>query len=106
MDQAVEAVCWSFLQKGPAVRTLMAKHPPRTRNPQFVMDINEGKKIRNDISSAYDKPVTHNHQEITARVTEENYYHHEQRMNKKEKNIHMVYPSTRMPTRKTKRVFI
>ena len=82
IDQVVEAVCWSFLQKRPAVRTRIAKYPPPTRNPHFVMNINGGKKIRNDISSAYDKPVTHNHQEITAPVTEDNYWHHEQRMNK------------------------
>ena len=49
------------------------------------MDINGGKKIQNDISSAYNKPVTHNHQAITAQVTEENYWHHKRRMNKKRK---------------------
>ena len=85
MDQAVEDVCWVFLQKGPAVRTLMAKHPLPTRNHQFVMDINGGKKIRKNISCAYDKPVTNNHQEITAPVTKDNYWHHEWRMNKKRK---------------------
>ena len=63
----------------------MAKHPPPTRNPQFVMDINGGKKVCNNISSPYNKTVTRNQQETPATVTEENYWHHEWRMNKKRK---------------------
>ena len=86
MDQAVEAVCWSFLQKGEAVRKRKATHPPPTRNLQFVMDINGGNKIRTDIEGTYDKPVTHNHHEVTAATTQQNSRHQEQRMNKKKKS--------------------
>jgi len=86
MDQAVEAVCWSFLQKGEAVRTRKATHPPPTRNLQFVMDINGGNKIRTDIEGTYDKPVTHNHHEVTAATTQQNSRHQGQRMNKKKKS--------------------
>ena len=86
MGQAVEAVCWSFLQKGEAVRTRKATHPPPTRNLQFVMDVNGGNKIRTDINGTYDKPVTHNHHEVTALTTQQNSCHQEKRMNKKKKS--------------------
>ena len=86
MDQAVEAVCWSFLQKGEDVRTRKATHPPPTRNLQFVMDVNGGTKIRTDIEGTYDKPVTHNHHEVTAATTQQNSRHQKQRMNKKKKS--------------------
>ena len=85
MDQAVEVVCWSFLQKGDAVRQRKVTHPPPTRNLQFVMDINGGNKNQTDIGSTYDKPVTHNHHEITAPTTVDNSHHQEKRMNKKKK---------------------
>ena len=67
--QAVEAVCWSFLQKGDAVRTRKATHPPPTRNLQFVLDVNGENKIQTDIEGIYDKPVTRNHLEVTVPTT-------------------------------------
>ena len=85
MDRAVEAVCWSFLQKGEVVRTQKATHPPPTRNLQFVMDVNGGNKIQTDIKGTCDKPVTHNHHEVTALTTQQNSCHQEKRMNKKRK---------------------
>ena len=63
MDQAVEAVSWSFLQKGDGARTRKATHSPSTMNLKFVMDSNIGNKILTDIDGTYDKPVTHNHNE-------------------------------------------
>ena len=86
INQAVEAVCWSFLQKGEAVRTWKATYPPPTRNLQFVMDVNGGNKIRTDIEGTYDKPVTHNHHAVTALTTQQNSRHQEKRMNKKKKS--------------------
>ena len=86
MDQAVEAVCWSFLQKGEPVRTRKVTHPQPTRNLQFVMDVNGRNKVRTNIEGTYDKPVTHNHHEVTAPTTAKNYWHQGKRMNKKKKS--------------------
>ena len=54
------------------------------------MDINGGKKIRTDIGATYDKPVTHNHHEITAPTTADNSHHQEKRMDRK-KNTYTWY---------------
>ena len=85
MDQAVEAVCWLFLQKRDAVQTGKATHPLPTRNLQFMIDINGGNNIRTDIDGTYNKPVTHNYHEITAPTTAKNSWYQKKRMNKKTK---------------------
>ena len=96
MDQAVEAVYWSFLQKGDDIRTHKAIQSTPTRNLQFLFDMNGGNKIRTDIDGTYDKPVPQNHHEVTAPITADNYWHQEKRINKKKKIILIVYPSFRM----------
>ena len=93
MDQAVEAVCWLFLQKEDDVRTRKAIHPPPTRNLQFVLDVNGGNKIQTDIKSIHDKPVICNHHEVTVATTAENSCHQEKRMNTKKIIIFVVYSS-------------
>ena len=56
MDEAVDSMCSSLLQKGEDVRKHRPYHSSPVDNMQYVIDTNGGHKLRSDIKNKHDKP--------------------------------------------------